>query len=112
ELAPLVGEVSAAMAGGIDAVARAAAPLRRHRSKDVHVRVVGLASKPHDRPSRIRAAAVELTRELEVFSLDDWVRVLGGLGVPHAEEALATLIRDNFVFEPKTGFFRAVSIRP
>jgi len=55
-------------------------------------------------------AAVELTRELEVFSLGDWARVLASLGIPRAEEALATLVRANLVLEPKEGFYRAVSL--
>jgi hypothetical protein len=112
ELARLVGQVSADLAGGGDAYRKATAPARRKRSSDAHVRVVAIASKPTDRVSRLRAAAVELTRELEVFSLDDWERVLGGLGIPRAEAALATLLRDNVVFEPKTGFYRAVSLNP
>lgn len=110
ELAPLVGQVSAELAGGLAAYQKAAAPARRTRSTDVHLRVVGIASKPRDRASRLRAAAVELTRELEVFSFGDWARVLAGLGIPRAEEALATLVRANLVLEPKEGFYRAVSL--
>jgi len=112
ELAPLVGRVSAELAGGLAAYQKAAAPARRTRSRDVHLRVVGIASKPRDRASRLRVAAVELTRELEVFSLGDWTRVLAGLGIPGAEEALATLVRANLVMEPKDGFYRAVSLSP
>jgi len=112
ELAPLVGRVSAELAGGLDAYQRAAAPAHRSRSRDVHLRVVGIASKPRDRASRLRAAAVELTRELEVFSLGDWTRVLAGLGIARPEEALATLVRANLVMEPKNGFYRAVSLSP
>jgi len=112
ELARLVGQVSADIAGGGEAYRTATAPIRRKRSRDVHLRVVAVASKRSDRVGRLRAAATELTRELEVFSLDDWERVLGGLGIPRAEIALATLVRDNVVFEPKTGFYRAVSLNP
>ena len=112
ELAPLVGQMNAEIAGGLDAYRKAAAPARRKRSRDVHLRVVGVASKPRDRSGRIRAAAVELTRELEVFSLDDWERVLAGLGIPQPEEALATLMRANLVMEPKDGFYRAVTLSP
>jgi hypothetical protein len=68
ELAPLVGKVSAELAGG--------------------------------------------TEELELFSLSDWERVLAGLGIPHPDEALATLVEENTVFEPKAGFFRAVVLNP
>ena len=112
ELAPLVGEVNAEIAGGLDTYRKAAGPARRKRSRDVHLRVVGIASKPRDRLSRLRAAAVELTRELEVFSLADWSRVCAGLGIPRPEEALAMLVRANFVMEPKDGFYRAVSFSP
>jgi len=112
ELASLVGQVSAELAGGLAAYRKAATPARRRRSRDVHLRIAGVASKPHDRASRLRAAAVELTRELEVFSLEDWTRVLAGLGIADAEGALATLIRANLVMEPKDGFYRAVSLSP
>ena len=104
--------MSAELAGGLAAYRRAATPARRRRSRDVHLRIVGVASKPHDRAGRLRAAAVELTRELEVFSLGDWTRVLAGLGIADAEGALATLIRANLVMEPKDGFYRAVSLSP
>src|SRR2546430_9716273 len=106
ELASLVGQVSAELAGGLAAYRKAAAPARRRRSKDVHLRIVGVASKPHDRAGRLRAAAVELTRELEVFSLGDWTQVFSGLGIAAGEGALATLIRANPVLEPKDRFYR------
>lgn len=112
ELARLVGEVSAEMAGGLEAYQKAAAPMRRKRSRDVHTRVVGIASKPRGRSSRIRSAAIELTRELEVFSLEDWTRVLAGLGIGRPGEALETLVRANLVLEPQEGFYRAVSLSP
>jgi hypothetical protein len=112
ELAPLVGRVSAELAGGLEAYQKAAAPSRRTRSRDVHLRIVGIASKPRDRASRVRLAAVELTRELELFSVEDWTRVLAGLGIPRPEEALATLVQANLVMEPKEGFYRAVSLSP
>lgn len=112
ELAPLVGQVSAEMAGGAEAYRRARSPTRRTRSRDVHIRVIGVAAKARDRRSRVRSAAVELTRELEVFSIADWERVLAGLGIPHPAEALATLVQENSVFEPKAGFFRAVTLNP
>ncbi len=112
ELAPLVGQVNAEVAGGLDAYRKATTPPRRKRSRDVHARVVRAANKSRDRASRLRAAAIELTRELELFSLDDWARVLAGLDIPQPEEALATLLRNNVVFEPKAGFYRAVSLNP
>ena len=112
ELAPLVGKVSAELAGGTEEYRRAQAPARRRRSRDVHVRVIAVAGKGRDRTSRVRSAAIELTRELELFSLSDWERVLAGLGIPHPDEALATLVEENTVFEPKAGFFRAVVLNP
>ena len=112
ELAPLVGQVSAEIAGGLKAYREAAAPVRRIRPRDVHLRGIGIASKAQGRANRVRAAAVELTRELEVFSMPDWERVLAGLGIPHPEEALAALVRANLVLEPTSGFYRAVSLSP
>ena len=112
ELAPLVGQVSAEIAGGLKAYREAAAPVRRIRPRDVHLRVIGIASKAQGRANRVRAAAVELTRELEVFSMPDWERVLAGLGIPHPEEALGALVRANLVLEPTSGFYRAVSLSP
>lgn len=112
ELAPLVGQVNTEIAGGTEAYHRARAPVRRKRSRDVHIRVIAVAAKARDRASRVRAAAIELTRELEVFSISDWDRVLAGLGISQPGEALATLLRTNAVFEPKAGFYRAVVLSP
>src|SRR3989442_15466531 len=60
ELASLVGQVSAELAGGLAAYLKAAAPARRRRSRDVHLRAVGAAAEPRDPACRRRGAAVEL----------------------------------------------------
>src|SRR2546421_497749 len=57
ELAPLVGQVSAEIAGGLKAYREAAAPVRRIRPRDVHLRVIGVVSKAQGRANRVRAAA-------------------------------------------------------
>src|SRR2546421_11191628 len=64
ELASLVGQVSAELAGGLAAYLKAAAPARRRRSRDGHLRVLGGASKPHDAAGRLGAAAVARTSEI------------------------------------------------
>lgn len=112
ELAPLVGQVNAELAGGTKAVQRALAPPKRPRPREVHARVIAAVPKSGDRTTRIRAAAAELTSELEVFTRDDWAQVLDGLGIPDAEAALDALLRANAVFEPKEGFYRVVDLRP
>lgn len=112
ELAPLVGQVNAELAGGKKTVQKALAPIRRPRPHEVHARVIAAVPKAGDRAARIRAAAAELTNELEVFTRDDWARVLEGLDIPDAEAALDALLRANAVFEPKEGFYRAVDPRP
>ncbi len=112
ELAPLVGQANAELAGGAKAVQQILAPRKRPRPRDVHARVIAAIPRTGDRTTRIRAAAVELTNELEVFTRDDWSRVLEGLGIPDAETALESLVRANAVFEPKEGFYRAVELRP
>ena len=112
DLAPLVGRVSAELAGGMKTYEAAMAPARRTRTRDVHTRVVAIAMKPRDRTTRLRLAALELTKELEVFSLADWTRVLDGLGIPDSEAALAALVHDNVVYEPKRGFYRTVALSP
>jgi hypothetical protein len=112
ELAPLVGQVNAELAGGTRAVQQALALPKRPRPKQVHARVIAAVPKTGDRTTRIRAAAVELTSELEVFTRDDWSRVLEGLGISDPEGALESLVRANSVFEPKEGFYRAVDLTP
>ena len=112
ELAPLVGLVNAELAGGAKAVQQLLAPGRRRRPREVHARVIAAVPKTGDRTTRIRAAAVELTNELEVFTREDWSRVLEGLGIPDPETALESLIRANAVFEPREGFYRSVDLRP
>ncbi len=112
ELAPLVGQVNAELAGGTAVIQRALAPPKRTRPHLVHARVIAAVPRGGDRTTRIRAAAVELTNELEVFTRDDWSRVLEGLGIPDAELALEALLRSNVIFEPKEGYFRSVDLRP
>jgi hypothetical protein len=110
ELAPLVGQVNAELAGGAREVAKAFGPARRTRPSEVHARIIAAIPKEGDRAMRVRAAAIELTNELEVFTRDDWVRVLDGLGIPEPEGALAVLLDANVVFEPRAGFYRAVGL--
>src|SRR5512136_2988221 len=82
ELAPLVGQVNAELAGGAQIVAKALAPPKKTRKRGVHARVIAAIPKEGDRASKVRAAAIELTNELEVFTKDDWAEVLEGLGIP------------------------------
>lgn len=112
ELAPLVGQVNAELAGGTRTVRQVLARPKRSRPSRVHDRVVAAIPKSGDRASRVRAAAIGLTNELEVFTRDDWSRVLEGIGIPDAEAALESLLRTNVVFEPREGFYRAVELRP
>ncbi len=112
ELAPLVGQVNAELAGGAREVRQALAAPRRPRPREVHARVIAAVPRAGDRITRIRAAAVELTDELEVFTKDDWARVLAGLGISDAEVALESLLLANAVFEPREGFYRAVDLKP
>ncbi len=109
ELIEAVQRVSAELGGGLGIVERASAPRRRKPSRDIHQRVVALAAKAGDRAHRIRAAATELTRELEVFSYGDLRTVLDGLGIDDVEGALDELLRANVVYEPREGYYRAVA---
>lgn len=110
ELAPLVGRHNAEIAGGLDAYERALAPKKRARVRDVHARVIASVVRRGDRVTRIRAAAIALSNELELFTLEDWRKVLSGLGISEAEAALDALIRSNAVFEPKPGYYRTVAL--
>ncbi len=112
ELVPLVGQVNAEIAGGTKQVQKDLAPAKRRRPTQVHARIIAAVPREGDRASRIRAAALALTNELEVFTRDDWTRVLEGLGIPDPETALAALLDANVVFEPREGFYRAVGLTP
>ena len=112
ELAPLVGQVNAELAGGAKEVQKLMAPPRMARPRDVHARVIAAIQDRGDRATKMRAAAVELTREVELFTRDDWTKVLEGIGVPDPDGALAVLLDANVVFEPKPGFYRVVDLRP
>ncbi len=111
ELAPLVGQVNAELAGGAREVEKAFAPRKKTRPREVHARIIAALPRQGDRASRVRAAAVELTNELELFSREDWMQVLDGLGLADADGALAVLLEANVVFEPKPGFYRVVDLR-
>ncbi len=112
ELAPLVGQVNAELAGAAKTVQKLLAPHKKARPRDVHARVVAAVPARGDRSAKVRAAAVELTNELELFTRDDWARVLDGLGISEADGALETLLSANVVFEPKPGFYRVVDLTP
>lgn len=112
ELPGLVGHVSAELAGGLEAYEQDAAPKRRVRIRDVHARVAAAVPKQGERGVRIRAAALGLTRELQVFTAEDWSRVLEDLGIPKAEAALESLVKATVVYEPKPGFYRSVDLSP
>src|SRR3990170_2516072 len=99
-------------AGGAAAYREAVASRPRKRSRDVHARVVAASAAAGDRAHRIRAAAIELTRELEVFSMKDWTRTLSLLGLEDEVGALERLVRERLVYEPKPGFYRAVDVSP
>ena len=68
--------------------------------------------KAGDRAHRVRAAAVELSKELEVFSVADLRAVLTALGIPEVDESLDELLRANVVYEPREGYYRAVTPVP
>ncbi len=112
ELAPLVGQVNADLAGGTRQVQQLLAPRKRTRPREVHARVIAAIQDRGDRATKVRGAAVALTNELELFTLDDWAQVLEGLEIADPEGALAALLRANVVFEPKPGFYRMVDLRP
>ena len=112
ELAPLVGQVNAELGGGAQVVAKAFATPKKARPREVHTRVIAAIPKEGDRASKVRAAAFQLTNELEVFTKDDWIRVLEGLGIPEPAGALAALQDANVEFEPRAGFNRAVDLTP
>ena len=112
ELAPLVGRLSAELAGGTRDVQKLLTPTRKPRPREVHARVVAAIQDRGDRATKVRAAAEELTNELELFTRDDWAQVLQGIGVPDPDGSLAMLLDANLIFEPKPGFYRVVDLRP
>ncbi len=107
ELAIAVGRINAELRGGTREVEALAARPRK-RSKDAYARVVAAASRAGDRRQRTRAAAAGLAQEFVLFSLEDWRRVLGALGIPNADETLEELARGNVVYEPRPGYYRTV----
>ena len=112
DLATLVGRVNAELAGGAAMYREATAGRPRRRSRDVHARVVEASVAAGDRAHQIRTVAIELTRELEVFSMEDWTRTLSLLGLEDEVGALERLVRERLVYEPKPGFYRAVDVSP
>ena len=112
ELIEAVRRVSAELAGGLEEYERAIQPRKKKRVADVHARVAALAMKAGDRAHKVRAAAIELTRELEVFAVADLRAVLVALGIPDVDESLDELLRANVVYEPREGYYRAVTPTP
>ena len=112
DLPGLVGRVNAERAGRLAEYEAELGPRRRRRSRDVHARVIAIAAKAGDRSAQVRSAASELTKELEVFTVEDWARVLAGLGVPDPEGTLEHLVAGSAVFQPRAGFYRAIAVTP
>jgi hypothetical protein len=112
ELIEAVRRASAELAGGLAEYERAIQPRKKKRVGEVHERVAAVAMKAGDRAHRVRAAAVELSKELEVFSVADLQAVLTALGIPEVDESLDELLRANVVYEPREGYYRAVTPVP
>ncbi len=112
ELVEQVGRVNARLAGGLAAYERPSDRRPRRRLRDVHARAIAASTRAGDRPHRIQAAALALTKELEMFSLEDWRKVVEGLGISDPEDALEGLLRTRVVYEPKPGFYRSVILSP
>lgn len=112
ELIEAVRRVSAELAGGLADYEKAIAPRARKRIGDVHARVAAIAMRAGDKAHRIRSAAIELSKELEVFSYEDLRVVLESLGIHDVEESLDELRRSNVVYEPREGFYRAITPIP
>ena len=112
ELIEAVRRVSAELAGGLAEYERASQPRKRKRIADVHARVAAAAKGAGDRAHRVRAVAIELSKELEVFTYSDLRIVLIALGIRDVDEALDELLRANVVYEPREGYYRAVTPGP
>jgi len=108
----LVARVSAEIAGGSRELESELTHRRKGRPKDVRARVIETARKAGDRVHKIRSAAIELSRETEVFSLEDLRSVLHSLGIRDAEGALAYLIGEGILFETSPGYYKTVSLTP
>ncbi len=112
ELIEAVRRANAELGGGLAVYERAVQPRRKRRIGDVHARVAAIAAKAGDRAHRIRAAAAELTKELEMFSAEDLQKVLLALGIHEVDESLEELLRSNVLYEPRAGFYRTVTPNP
>ena len=112
ELIEAVRRVSAELAGGLSEYERAVQPRRKTRIAEVHARVAATAMKAGDRAHRVRAAAIELSKELEVFSYQDLWEVLVALGIQDVDASLDDLLRANVVYEPRQGFYRMITPAP
>ena len=112
ELIEAVRRVSAELAGGLSEYERALQPRKKTRIAEVHARVAATAMKAGDRAHRVRAAAIELSKELEVFSYQDLREVLVALGIQDIDASLDDLLRANVVYEPRQGFYRMITPAP
>jgi len=112
ELVDVVRRVQAERAGGLASYEASASPPRAPRTRSVHARVAATARAAGDRSARVRAAAVGLTEEVELFTVDDLRRVLDALGIPGADARLEELVAGNVVYEPREGYYRAVRRAP
>jgi hypothetical protein len=106
ELAKAVGLENAKLRGGRKEYEKAIDQPRSKRR--VHDRVAEAAENAGNRDARVRAVAVELSRELDTFSARDFAVVLVSLGISNPQQCLEGLIEANFIYQPRTDRYKVV----
>lgn len=106
ELAKAVAMENVALRGGRKEYERAAGAHRK--LKGAHGRTADAAAGAGNREHKIRAVAVELTRELGDFTARDFALVLVSLGIPAPQTRLEELLKLNLIYEPRPGHYRVV----
>lgn len=106
QLAKAVGLESVKLRGGREEYEKAAHPPRK--GKGAHGRAADVAEKAGNRDAKVRAVAVELSRELGTFSARDFAVVLVSLGISSPEKRLEELIETRFIYQPSPDRYKAV----
>lgn len=108
EVAAAVAKLNAEMSGGLEEWQRMALDASKAVSDDTFSKIVSEASSVSEVQERLEVVARGLTNSLGSFTMKEFEKIMRMLNLRDAEECVQALLRENIIYEPEPGVFRAV----
>ncbi len=108
EVAAAVAKLNAEMAGGFEEWEELAIDASRMVTDDLFSNIASKAASANEVQERLEVVARGLTENLGSFTIREFGKVLRMLNLRDAEECVQALLRENIIYEPEPGVFRAV----